>query len=39
LTEWPNGATRVALDTYWVSRVDGHPDGCPTEGRRAPVGG
>jgi hypothetical protein len=37
-TEWPNGATRVARDTQWASRADGHPDGCPTEGGRAPDG-
>jgi hypothetical protein len=39
LTELPDGATRVARDTHWASRVDGHPDGCPTEGGRAPDGG
>jgi hypothetical protein len=32
LTEWPDGATRVAHDTQWASRADGHPDECPTEG-------
>jgi hypothetical protein len=30
---------RVARDTQWASRTDGHPDGCPTEGGRAPDGG
>jgi hypothetical protein len=29
----------VARNTRWASRTDGHPDGCPTEGGRAPVGG
>jgi hypothetical protein len=38
LTEWPDGATRVARDTQWVSRADGYPDGCPTEGARVPDG-
>jgi hypothetical protein len=38
-TEWPDGATRVASDIQWASRADGHPDGCPTEGGRAPDGG
>jgi hypothetical protein len=38
-TEKPNGAMRVARDTQWVSRADGHLDGCPTEGGRAPDGG
>jgi hypothetical protein len=38
-TEWPDGATRVARDTHWASRADGHPDGCPTEDGWAPVGG
>jgi hypothetical protein len=36
LTEWPNGVTRVDRDTRGASRADGHPDGCPTEGGRAP---
>jgi hypothetical protein len=35
-TEWHDG---VAHDTHWASRADRHPDGCPTEGGRAPVGG
>jgi hypothetical protein len=36
-TEWPDGE---ACDTQWESRTDGHSDGCPTEGGRAPgVGG
>jgi hypothetical protein len=35
-TEWPDGEAR---DTQWASRADGHPDGCPTEGGRAPDGG
>jgi hypothetical protein len=26
----------VARNIQWASRADGHPDGCPTEGRRAP---
>jgi hypothetical protein len=39
LTEKPDGATRVAHDTQWASRADGHLDGCPTEGGRAPDGG
>jgi hypothetical protein len=39
LTEKPDGATRVAHDTQWVSRADGHLDGCPTEGGRVPDGG
>jgi hypothetical protein len=30
-TEKPDGATRVARNTQWASRADGHPDGCPTE--------
>jgi hypothetical protein len=30
--ENPDGATRVACDTQWTSRADGHPDGCPMEG-------
>jgi hypothetical protein len=34
-TEWPDGEAR---DTQWASRADGHPDGCPTEGGRAPDG-
>jgi hypothetical protein len=29
----------VARDTRWASRTNGHPDGCPTEDGRAPVGG
>jgi hypothetical protein len=37
--EWPDGATRVARDTHWASRADGHPDGCPMEGGWVPVGG
>jgi hypothetical protein len=39
LTEKPDGMTRVARDTQWASRADGHPDGCPMEGGRAPDGG
>jgi hypothetical protein len=39
LTEWPDGATRVARDTQWTSRADRHPDGCPMEGGRVPDGG
>jgi hypothetical protein len=35
-TERPDGEAR---DTQWASRADGHPDGCPTEGGRAPDGG
>jgi hypothetical protein len=35
MLEWPDGATRVARDTHWASRADGHPDECPTEGGRA----
>jgi hypothetical protein len=38
-TEKLDGATKVARDTQWTSRADGHPDGCPTEGGRAPDGG
>jgi hypothetical protein len=37
-TERPDRATRVARDTQWASKADGHPDGCPTEGGRAPDG-
>jgi hypothetical protein len=29
----------VPCDTQWVSRADGHPDGCPIEGGRVPDGG
>jgi hypothetical protein len=36
--EKPDGVTRVAHDTQWASRADGHPDGCPTEGARVPDG-
>jgi hypothetical protein len=35
-TEKPDRATRVAFDTQWANRADGHPDRCPTEGGRAP---
>jgi hypothetical protein len=38
-TEKLDGATRVAHDTQWASMADGHLDGCPTEGGRAPDGG
>jgi hypothetical protein len=48
-TEWPDGEAGrsgpmerpdgEAHDTQWASRADGHPDGCPTEGGRAPDGG
>jgi hypothetical protein len=42
LTEWPDGEARRSdeggRDTQWASRADGHPDGCPTEGGRAPDG-
>jgi hypothetical protein len=37
-TEKPDGATRVACDTQWTSRADGHPDRYPTEGARVPDG-
>jgi hypothetical protein len=39
MLEWPDGATRVARNTHWTSRADEHPDGCPTEGGRAPFRG
>jgi hypothetical protein len=39
MSEWPDRATRVARDTRWTSRADGHPDGCPTEGGQVPDGG
>jgi hypothetical protein len=29
----------MARDTRWESRADGYPGRCPTEGRRALVGG
>jgi hypothetical protein len=29
----------LARDIHRVSKADGHLDECPTEGRRAPVGG
>jgi hypothetical protein len=38
-TEKLDRATRVARNTQWASRADGHPDGCPMEGGRAPDGG
>jgi hypothetical protein len=38
ILEWLDRATRVARDTHWASRADGHPDGCPTEGGQVPDG-
>jgi hypothetical protein len=34
-----DGMARRSDSTRWVSRADGHPGGCPTEGARAPDGG
>jgi hypothetical protein len=35
-TEKHGRATRVARDTHWTSKANGHLDGCPKEGARVP---